>query len=95
MSFEGRQVWQRLEEFCREKGIALDEVRYEQMQRYRTYPYLQKKWKSYLKTQGRKVPSWEDVYGRIWDFLSPPWEASRSGLIYLGTWIPDIRRYLD
>jgi hypothetical protein len=95
MSFEGRQVWQRLEEFCREKGIGLDEVRYEQMQRYRTYPYLQKKWKSYLKTQGRKVPSWEDVYGRIWDFLSPPWEASRSGLIYLGTWIPDIRRYLD
>jgi hypothetical protein len=95
LSFEGRQFWQKLEASCTQWNIKLDEMRYQQLERYRTYPYLIKKWKAYLRKNGRQLPTWDDVYGRIWEFLSPPWEAAKKDLIYLGTWIPDIGRYLD
>jgi hypothetical protein len=95
LSYDGRQLWMHLQLYCEMRGVTLDEMRYRQMERYRTYPYMKKKWKTYLKTQGKKVPSWEDVYGRFWSFLSPPWQAAQSGMIYLGTWIPDLGRYLD
>jgi hypothetical protein len=95
VSYDGRQMWKKLEKHCVARGIVLDDLRYQQMKRYQSYPYLKKKWKAYLKIQGRVVPAWEDVYGRFWSFLSPPWEAVKNGMIYLGTWIPDLGRYLD
>lgn len=95
LDFEGRQFQRDLERFCGEHGIVMDEVRFAQMERYRTYPYMAKKWKSYLKKIGKTTPKWEDVYGRFWSFLMPPWEAGLQGMIYLGSWIADLGRYLD
>ena len=95
LDFEGRQFQKQLEEFCSEHGITMDEARYEHMERYRTYPYMEKKWKSYLKKQRKSAPAWEEVYGRFWSFLMPPWSASLQGMIYLGSWIPELGRYLD
>lgn len=95
LNFEGRQFQKKLQEYCATKGIVMDAVRYAQMESYRTYPYLIKKWKTYLKKQRRPIPPWEEVYGRMWNFLMPPWEASLQGMVYLGGWIPDLGRYLD
>lgn len=95
LNFEGRQFQKSFENYCAEHAIALDEVRYGQMERYQTYPYMEKKWKSYLKKKKRNAPSWENVYGRFWSFLMPPWDAHLHGLIYLGSWISDLGRYLD
>lgn len=95
LGFEGRQFQKSFENYCTEHAIVLDEVRYAQMERYLTYPYMVKKWKSYLKKQKKIAPTWEEVYGRFWSFLMPPWAASLQGLIYLGSWIPDLGRYLD
>lgn len=95
LDFEGRKFQRSLEKFCEEHQIIMDEVRYAQMERYQTYPYMAKKWKAYLKKQKKSEPTWEEVYGRFWSFLMPPWAASLQGLIYLGSWIPDLGRYLD
>lgn len=95
LSFEGRQLQKKLEQFCTEQGISMDETRYGQMERYLTYPYLRKKWQAYRKRQRKPLPDWETVYGRFWQFLMPVWQAKLQGMIYLGSWIPDLGRYLD
>lgn len=95
LDLEGRTFQRSLEQFSGEQKIVMDEVRYAQMEGYRTYPYMIKKWKAYLKKQGKKEPSWEAVYGRFWSFLMPPWAASLQEMIYLGSWIPELGRYLD
>lgn len=95
LHFEGRQFQKSLEQFCEEHVIVMDEARYRQMERYRTYPFMKKKWKSYLAKQRKHTPTWEEVYGRFWSFLMPPWNASLQGMVYLGSWMPELRRYLD
>lgn len=95
LDFEARQFQKTLELFCTEHAIVMDEMRYAQMERYQTYPYMIRKWKSYLKKNRRTSPAWEEVYGRFWSFLMPPWAASLQGMVYLGSWISDLGRYLD
>lgn len=95
LDFEGRKFQKDLECFCEEHAIIMDELRFAQMERYLTYPYMVKKWKAYLKKQRKTTPTWEEVYGRFWSFLMPPWAASLQGMIYLGSWIPELGRYLD
>ncbi|MBO5245643.1 MAG: hypothetical protein J6B28_00085 [Eubacterium sp.] len=93
--FEGRELQKLLERFSKESGIKLDAVRYGQLEKYLSYPYMKKKWNAYVKKQRRALPAWEEVYGRFWSFLMPPWNAINKGTIYLGIWIPDLGRYLD
>ncbi len=93
--FEGRQFQKKLVTFCEERDIPMDEARFAQLDGYGAYPFLQKKWKGYLKRNQKQTPSWEEVYGRFWSFLRPLWSAKLEGLVYLGSWIPDLCRYLD
>lgn len=95
LDFEGRKFQRSLEQFCEEQKIVMDDMRYAQMERYLNYTYMIKKWKAYLKKHKKQEPSWEEVYGRFWSFLMPPWSASLQGMIYLGSWIPELGRYLD
>lgn len=95
LSFEGRPFQKELSELCASRGIALDELRYAQMERYRNYPFLNKKWTAYVKRQRRTLPSWEELYERLWECLSPIWQAMMQDMLYLGSWIPDLGRYLD
>lgn len=95
LNFEGRQFQKSFETFCSDHGLTADETRYAQMEHYQSYPYMKKKWKSYLKRQKKNGPTWEAVYGRLWSFLMPPWKAALQGMVYLGSWIADLGRYLD
>lgn len=93
--FEGRQLQKQLVSFLSEREIKMDEVRYAQMEAYLTYPFMIKKWKAYLKRNRRTAPGWDEVYGRFWSFIQPLWSANLHGMVYLGSWIPDLCRYLD
>lgn len=95
LDFEGRKFQRSLEAYCTEHAITMDGTRYAQMERYQSYPYMEKKWNAYLKKQRKSAPAWDEVYGRFWSFLMPPWVASLQGMIYLGSWIADLGRYLD
>lgn len=93
--FEGRQLQKQLVSFLAEREITMDEVRYAQMEAYLTYPFMIKKWKAYLRKNRKTVPGWDEVYGRFWSFLQPLWSANLQGMVYLGSWIPELCRYLD
>ncbi len=95
LGFEGRQMQKKLDLYCTERNITLDQTRFSQMERYLDYPYMKKKWQAYRKRQRRPLPDWESVYGRLWQFLMPLWNARLQDMIYLGSWIPDLGRYLD
>lgn len=95
ISFEGRKYQKTLEEYFERKGIPMDEVRYRQLEGYATDCYMQKKWQTYLKKNRKTGPSWQEVYERFWCFQKPLWVSSMKGMVYLGTWIPDLGRYLD
>lgn len=95
LDLEGRKFQKSLERLCAEHGITMDKMRYTQVEGYLAYPFMIKKWKSYLKKSGKNAPSWEEVYGRFLSFLLPPWTASLEGMVYLGSWIADLGRYLD
>lgn len=95
LSFEGRQFQKLMSSYCNEHGIVMDEVRFGQMERYLNYPYMKKKWNAYLKKRRKEIPSWEEVFGKLWSFLMPPWKAALEEMVYLGSWISDLGRYLD
>ena len=95
LSFEGRQFQKLMSSYCNEHGIVMDEVRFGQMERYLHYPYMKKKWNAYLKKRKKETPSWEEVFGKLWSFLMPPWKAALEEMVYLGSWISDLGRYLD
>ncbi len=95
ISFEGRPFQRELRSDCEAQGITLDTLRYEQLERYADYPYLEKKWNAYVKRQRRTLPVWTEVYGRLWQALSPVYQAILQDVLYLGSWIPDLGRYLD
>lgn len=95
MNIEGRQFQKRLESFCAGKEIGMDATRYAQMESYPAYPFMVKKWNGYLRKQRKSAPSWEEVYGRFWSFLMPVWSAGLQGMVYLGSWISELGRYLD
>ncbi len=92
---EGRAFQKRLEDGASARGISLDKARHDQMASYMDYPYMEKKWKAYLKRQRKTQPSWEMAYGRFWSFIDPIWIAEIEGLIYLGSWVSELGRYLD
>ena len=94
-SFEGRPFQKKLRQFCEQAHILMDETRYAQMERYVNYPYMKKKWQAYRKRQRRQLADWEIVYGRFWKFLMPLWRTALDGMVYLGSWMPDLGRYLD
>lgn len=94
-SLEGRKYQTMLEEYFKTKGIPMDEVRYQQLERYANDSFMQKKWKAYLKKSRKTDPSWQEVYGRFWCFQKPLWLSSMKEIVYLGIWIPDLGRYLD
>lgn len=95
LSFEGRQFQKKLGQYCGERHISLDATRFAQMEHYRNYPYMNKKWQAYRKRYRKQLPDWDTVYGRFWQFLMPLWKARLQDMIYLGSWIPDLGRYLD
>lgn len=95
IDLEGRRFQRKLEQYCAVHAIMMDEVRFSQMERYQRYPYMEKKWNAYLKRKRKREPSWTEVYGRFWSFLEPPWSASLQGMVYLGSWISELGRYLD
>ena len=95
LGFEGRQFQKKLDQYCGERQISLDATRYAQMEHYLNYPYMNKKWQAYRKRCRRQLPDWETVYGRFWQFLQPLWSARLQDMIYLGSWIPELGRYLD
>ncbi|MDD6038112.1 MAG: hypothetical protein PUD20_04850 [bacterium] len=93
--FEGRHVQKQLQSICDEKNIVMEQSRIDMMKLYPDSKYLKKRWKSYLRRENKNEVEWQSVMQTILTFLEPLWTASQNDMIYLGSWIPELLRFLD
>ena len=91
----GRKVKDRLAELLKEKDIAVDDTRIKMLESYGNYTYMKKKWKVELRQKKKSEPEWSDVNSCLINFLRPIWEAMEKNMVFLGDWMPQLKRFLD
>ncbi len=92
---EGRKVQESLDEMCRENHVKYSSRLWDALSGYGTYTHMEKKWKSLLRREKKKEPSWQEVHGLICRFLEPIWEKLMEDQIFFGDWMPQLGRFLD
>lgn len=68
--------------------------RLEQIENYKSYAYMRKKWEQYEKRHGREPEDWAQVLERILKFLKPIWKAFCENEIFFDDWMPELGRFL-
>lgn len=90
-----RKVTEQIESLAKEQRIPLKKERFEMFEGYQSSSYMKKKWKSYLKKEKKKTPSFEEVMKVMIAYYRPIWDSLAEGNYYLGDWMPELMRYLD
>ncbi len=91
----GRHVKTRLEESLAEKDIKITESRIKILGTYSDYTYMKKKWKVELRQKKKSEPQWSDLFKCLFGFIEPIWMAMENNQVFLGDWMPQLKRYLD
>ena len=90
-----RKVTEQIESLTKEQKIPLKKERFDMFEGYQSSSYMKKKWKSYLKKEKKKTPSFEEVMKVMIAYYRPIWDSLDEGNYYLGDWMPELMRYLD
>lgn len=90
-----RKVTEQIESLAKEQKIPLKKERFDMFEGYQSSSYMKKKWKSYLKKEKKKTPSFEEVMKVVIAYYRPIWDSLAEGNYYLGDWMPELMRYLD
>ena len=90
-----RKVTEQIESLAKEQRIPLKKERFEMFEGYQNSSYMKKKWKSYLKKEKKKTPSFDEVMKVMIAYYRPIWDSLAEGNYYLGDWMPELMRYLD
>ena len=90
-----RKVTEQIESLAKEQKIPLKKERFDMFEGYQSSSYMKKKWKSYLKREKKKTPSFEEVMKVMIAYYRPIWDSLAEGNYYLGDWMPELMRYLD
>lgn len=90
-----RKVTEQIESLAKEQRIPLKKERFDMFEGYQNSSYMKKKWKSYLKKEKKKTPSFEEVMKVMIAYYRPIWDSLAEGNYYLGDWMPELMRYLD
>lgn len=91
----GRKVKERLAELLAERSITINDDRINMLEGYRDYTYMKKKWKVELRQIKKSEPAWEDVNLCLINFIKPIWKAIEDNIVFLGDWMPQLKRFLD
>lgn len=94
-SISGRKVKEALSGLCNVAGIVPDEGRMKTISGYKSYTYMKKRWKVELRVLKRTEPSWDEVMEYFLPFIEPIWTAMIGDEIFIGDWMPAIKRFLD
>lgn len=90
-----RKVTEQIESLAKGQKIPLKKERFDMFEGYQSSSYMKKKWKSYLKKEKKKTPSFEEVMKVMIAYYRPIWDSLAEGNYYLGDWMPELMRYLD
>ena len=91
---DGRRMKERLLWQCEKLGIPKEKKRIELIAGYQTYPYMKKRWESYLCSICRTEPSWEQAVERFLQFFEPLWQAVTEDGVFFEDWMPELNRFL-
>ena len=93
-SVDGRKVKDYIRILCDNKNIKMDKNRVEHIVQYEEYPYMRKKWKSFLRPEKATELKWSDVIERFVHFYHPIWDAIVEDRVFFGDWMPELNRFL-
>ena len=93
-SVSGRRVMEGLSDKASHAPKVLREKRISQIESYKTYSYMKKRWEKYCKNHNNLRDSWEDVVERVVSFLGPIWKALCRNEIFFDDWMPELGRFL-
>ncbi|SFG48679.1 hypothetical protein SAMN04487761_1228 [Lachnospiraceae bacterium C7] len=65
-----------------------------QIENYKDYTYMRRRWESYEKNHGLKHEEWNDVLKRILNFVGPIWKSYCNDEIFVADWMPGLERFL-
>ena len=89
----GRYIMEELQNRCSGKPQIANMRRLDQLQGYRDYAYMRKKWNSYRKKAGIEA-EWTEVVDKIVSFLAPLWTSLCENEVFFDDWMPELGRYL-
>lgn len=92
-SISGRHIIEILEEFAQKEPKIISQRRIEQIEEYKTYSYMKKRWNQYAKKRDLEYV-WEEVVDKILEFIKPLWNAIRNNEIFYDDWMPELGRFL-
>lgn len=94
-SVSGRHILEEFKVLGEKEPKIINLKRLEQLEAYKTYAYMNRKWQQYEKRQGRDPENWEQVLTRITAFLRPMWTALCENEIFFDDWMPELGRFLS
>lgn len=94
-SVDGRKVWENFNRLVKEYPIPSLEKRLDTLIGYKDYGYMKRRWKSQSRRTMETYPQWKDVIEVLGAFFTPVFEGVLKDEIFLGDWMPELRRYLD
>lgn len=93
-SISGRYILDEFASMSEKEPKVATLKRLEQIESYKNYGYMRKRWQQYQRNQGNSQEAWEDVLERILAFMNPIWKALCQNEIFFDDWMPELRRFL-
>ena len=93
-SISGRHMIEDFQVLGEKEPKVISMKRLQQLEGYKTYAYMRKRWEQYEKRQGRSPEDWSQVMDRILSFLGPMWKALCENEIFFDDWMPELGRFL-
>jgi predicted nucleotidyltransferase component of viral defense system len=93
-SISGRHVMELLEEKTKEQPRLLREKRLGQLEGYRNYTYMVRRWEQYERRHGMADEPWAEVIDRVLRFGAPIWRALCKKEVFFDDWMPELSRFL-
>lgn len=94
-SVNGRKVRECMASICEKNGIKFEEKPIKLIEYYRNYSYMAKKWKVQLRQIKRSDILWTDIIDCLLSFITPIWKSLETETMFLGDWMPQLKRFLD
>lgn len=91
----GRKFKEMLQQALISNNIEITRKRLDTIKGYSDYTYMKKKWKVELRQKKRSEPSWTDTLECLMKFLEPIWDCMETNMVFIGDWMPQIKRFLD
>lgn len=93
-SISGRHVMEEMQRHLEKEPKVLREQRISQVENYRDYTYMRRRWDQYRKRHMGEPELWSDVIERFIAFAKPIWTALCNNEVFFDDWMPELGRYI-